>query len=446
MSSEYASGVGFSPGDKVKGYTITEVMEKGAYTFPAKAKDPTGRAVFIKKYKRPGGSSLWYPEFVDYQKKLKERIGSHAVAKTFCYEFIEFFEMKKSSASGIPLRAFYQVFEWIEGGMSLREALKHMATDPNAFEPRQKVIFARVLMAALNSLHSAGIVHADLKPENLYLQTDPTARAKFRLRVIDLDYSILTSICPPWEGTDGYVGTPQYMSPEHLKKGVRPSPASDVFTAGLILGELLAGKHPAADFPEEYEDRALGGRLATISISTPIDGVGDTRLLEQVLNKMLLPDPALRPNAEQVLMALNGRFSDTGGAGSAPVRHPPPVGTATSPVTVPVTGPHDTASMGDSTRLKITGPGGLQLSIGISGTFGRRNFRGWGEDYEKFLSTDQFRLQREADGVWWLSHCEGATNPTSLNGAIVTVRTAICGPVVLTVGRSGKCPLQIGPG
>jgi serine/threonine protein kinase len=102
--------------------------------------------------------------------------------------------------------------------------------------------WAKVLVAAVGTLHDAKIVHADLKPANAYLIKDPTIASEYQLKLIDMDFSILADRKPPWQGYQGHVGTDNYRSPEHLTRGAVPILASDVFTLGLMLYELLAGR------------------------------------------------------------------------------------------------------------------------------------------------------------------------------------------------------------
>jgi serine/threonine protein kinase len=59
-----------------------------------------------------------------------------------------------------------------------------------------------------------------------------------------MDFSVLVDRRAPWHGYQGYVGSDNYRSPEHITRGAVPGLASDVFTCGLMLHELLAGVHP----------------------------------------------------------------------------------------------------------------------------------------------------------------------------------------------------------
>lgn len=470
MGGEYSSGIRFAENDKIQGYTILKTFDPGGFAFAGKAQAPNGRIVFFKKYKRPGSASKWYDGFVSYQTELKRRVESNDAAKKLCYEMIEFFEVKKSGGA-VPLRAFYQVFEWVEGGTDLRGVLDKLRTNPNAFDWSQRVIFARVMMAGINAIHKAGIIHSDLKPENFYLLPVDTA-AKYALRVIDMDFSLLEGRQAPWHGSEGYVGTPGYQSPEHLANAV-PMKASDVFTCGLILGELLGGGHPSSDNMEAYNERAKAGMLRAVAVQQPIKEAPDSGFLAFVINAALRPDPTRRPTAEQLLMALNGRLAEFDGrrsggtSGPSPVpasptapsapKPPPPSPAPTPPPPPPPApkppppspaptppSPSPGGAPSGSKLLEIAGPGpGQRLSLNLSQTFGRANFRSWGPDFDRFMSSEQFRLFKDASGQWMIEHCPSATNATTVNGVALSSAIPVVPGAVVALGRTGKCPLTL---
>ena len=72
---------------------------------------------------------------------------------------------------------------------------------------------------------------------------------------------MLTDEQAPWHGHQGYVGSDNYRSPEHFTAGAVPGAASDVFTCGLILYQLLAGQHPYwSEDQGEYAAQGAGVR------------------------------------------------------------------------------------------------------------------------------------------------------------------------------------------
>ncbi|GAB4041168.1 MAG: hypothetical protein Fur0014_12190 [Rubrivivax sp.] len=116
------------------------------------------------------------------------------------------------------------VFEFVDGG-TLAEARRGKGPMP----PREAVTLMVGVLDALAAAHAQGIVHRDLKPSNLLLASDG------RARVMDF------GIAAPVAAGDGRIaGTPGYMSPE-AARGEPPAPQMDVFAAGMLLGELLAG-------------------------------------------------------------------------------------------------------------------------------------------------------------------------------------------------------------
>jgi serine/threonine protein kinase len=153
-------------------------------------------------------------------------------------------------------------------------------------------------MAGVAALHESKVVHADLKPANAYLIKDPTIGSGFQLKLIDMDFSLLADKRAPWHGFQGYVGTDNYRSPEHLTRGSVPGLHSDVFTSGLILYELLAGYHPY--WSEDQAEYARGVHAhaakppALLGSMPPPASNADISLM---LHRCLSPDPAGRPTA-----------------------------------------------------------------------------------------------------------------------------------------------------
>ena len=210
---------------RVRDYTVVRKMHDGAMAISYEAKKDGDGRVFFKQYKSPSVRAPWYGGFITYQEKMRRRIGSPPCSH-FCYAFLDSFEEK---------RCFYQVFEFLDHGHSLQ---KMLVERPTAVAWPQRVIMAKVLMMGISALHQAKIVHSDLKPDNIMLIEDREIEAGYRVKVIDMDFSILTDVPPPWKEYEGSFGTPGYTSPEHLR-GKTPKQASDIFTCGLMLYELL---------------------------------------------------------------------------------------------------------------------------------------------------------------------------------------------------------------
>ena len=91
-------------------------------------------------------------------------------------------------------------------------------------------------------MHAAGVIHRDLKPENVLLNLSDPGNPQVRLS--DFGIARLT-FGPSLTRLTGLIGTPEYMAPE-LAEHDHGTPASDLYSMGIILYELLAGTTPFA--------------------------------------------------------------------------------------------------------------------------------------------------------------------------------------------------------
>jgi serine/threonine protein kinase len=99
------------------------------------------------------------------------------------------------------------------------------------------------ILAALSALHARGIVHRDLKPSNVFITPHNVKVLDFGLARPEPEPSLPSATSQSQDGT--LLGTPSYMAPEQVTSGVVDS-RSDLFAAGAILFELLAGRRAFA--------------------------------------------------------------------------------------------------------------------------------------------------------------------------------------------------------
>jgi hypothetical protein len=473
-------------GDAINGYQIDKVFGPGAMAISYAARKSSGQRVFFKQYKSPSVTVAWYRDYVRYQKELNRRI-AESPARNFCVRAVDSFEAVWGG------RTYFQVFELVENGADLggifeREAeangghtLAVPFKDARLWE--QHVIWAKVLMSGINTLHAANVAHADLKPDNAFLIEDPSIAAGFQLKLIDLDFSVLTDQTAPWHGHQGYVGTDNYRSPEHFTAGATPGAASDVFTCGLILYQLLAGRHPYwAEDQSEYARMALAHAAERPVLGGTMPAPATNEAVSDILWRCLSPRPADRPTAAEVRDVLTGRIggktaSAAPGAAAAPSAAPAaapapaaptaapapaaptpvapaPVAAAPAPppIVPPVRPPAPTpaapppsaaraASAGGaplrSDRIQLAGESGQVITIGVRTPLGKHMVRQFGDDFAVW-DTEQCTLDRGNDGAWQVVPQAGTTNETLLNGAAITTPQPLREGDVIAVGREAK--------
>jgi serine/threonine protein kinase len=144
----------------------------------------------------------------------------------------------------------YIAMEYVDGA-GLRDYVRSQAS----FTFGQLVELMKFLLNALEYAHERGIVHRDIKPSNLLVTAEGVLKVA-DFGIARIDRSNLTTL-----GT--VIGTPSYMSPEQCR-GDETDARSDLFSAGVVLYELMTGEKP---FPGPVE--AVAHRIATNSLHRP---------------------------------------------------------------------------------------------------------------------------------------------------------------------------------
>lgn len=126
------------------------------------------------------------------------------------------------------------VMELVDG-QDLRYQLLQRRTLP----PAEAVSFVRQLLEGLSAVHAAGIIHRDVKPENLLLDV---SLGEPELKLTDFGVARLSHGSALTKMTS-LIGTPDYMAPEIAERG-DASPAADLYSTGIVLYEMLAGRTP----------------------------------------------------------------------------------------------------------------------------------------------------------------------------------------------------------
>ncbi len=185
--------------------------------------------------------------------------------------------------------------EYLEG-VTLREAMRS-----GPLGEARALEIARTIAAALQVAHDRGIVHRDLKPENIILPSAGGVKIlDFGLAQFDVaaqDLASATRLTDP-----GVIaGTPPYMAPEQLL-GQPTSARTDQFAFGVLLYEMLTGRHP---FGSGGLPTTIAKTLAAYPDKPEIDAE-----LWSIINRALEKNPADRfPSTKDLVAALAGSFS-----------------------------------------------------------------------------------------------------------------------------------------
>ena len=169
----------------------------------------------------------------------------------------------------------YLVFEYVPG-----KNLADFLRQSDALPPIKAVSILRPIIDAVAYAHGLGIIHRDLKPSNILLDDDGTPRV--------MDFGIATRVNGATEAADRITGTPAYMAPEYILRR-EISECCDVFSAGLILFEMLTGQRAmVAD-----SVTAILQRMVKEDIKLPQDAAVDEHL-SSILHKAIARDPSMR--------------------------------------------------------------------------------------------------------------------------------------------------------
>lgn len=162
--------------------------------------------------------------------------------------------------------------------------LKTMIENLGRLNPNDAIPLIVQASAGLGYAHRAGLIHCDVKPHNLLVMPDQ------RLKVTDFGIARAIAGIHPDEQSDVVWGSPLYFSPEQAS-GQAPSPASDVYSLGVVMYETLTGKPPF--FAKTAELLAAMHRDMSPQPPSQLNPAISPEL-EQIMLKILAKEPAAR--------------------------------------------------------------------------------------------------------------------------------------------------------
>jgi len=204
---------------------------------------------------------------------------------------------------GLDSGRLFIVMEFVPGS-----DLKSLVKQRGRFTVEEAIPLIVQACAGIGYAHRAGLVHCDVKPHNMLVTPDK------RLKVTDFGIARALATIHPEERTNTVWGSPQYFSPEQAA-GEPPSPASDVYSLGIVLYESLTGSLPFnAGTARELARMHLD--VYPHPIAEYIPEVPQT--LEQIVDKVLSKEPSARYRTADQLGRVLMRFGTQAQVETAP--------------------------------------------------------------------------------------------------------------------------------
>jgi eukaryotic-like serine/threonine-protein kinase len=252
-----------------------------------------GRYHVVRKLGTGGMANVYLAEDQELDRRVAIKMLDDRHAQD--EQFVERFRREAKNAAGLTHPnivsiydrgeaegTYYIAMEYLDG-RTLKELLVARGPTPVAVA----IDYARQALAALGFAHRNGVVHRDIKPHNVSVASDG------RLKV--MDFGIARAGTSQMTETGSIIGTAQYLSPEQAK-GAPVGPASDIYSVGIVLYEMLTGSVPfTGDTPLE---------IAMKHLSTTPEPPSERRPevpheLDSIVLRALAKDPADRyPTAE----------------------------------------------------------------------------------------------------------------------------------------------------
>ncbi len=275
-----ASGLDLSQGQVFAGrYRIEQVLGRGGMGIVYKAIDTQlDETVAIKTL--PGDVMQKSPEDLERFKReirLARKITHRNVLRTYDY----------GEADGV----YFISMEFVRG-----YTLSELEQETRELAPRAAMGIARQICRGLHAAHEQGIIHRDIKPQNVLIDS------KGEVKLMDFGIARVAESTEAMTQAGLIVGTPHYMSPEQVQ-GKPLDPRSDVYSMGILIYEMLAGHRP-------FESSSLTGVLAAHITEKPAPllqmrpEVGAQ--INDIVMKCLAKDPKQRyPDAGALLNDLD---------------------------------------------------------------------------------------------------------------------------------------------
>ena len=204
---------------------------------------------------------------------------------------------------------YFMVMEYIDG-----TDLKSLERRRGVLPIEEAISMMIEICSGVGYAHRAGLVHCDLKPQNVLVTSDGHPK------ITDFGIARALSTIRPDETSSVVWGSPQYFAPEQASGGA-PSPASDVYSLGVMLFELLTGRPPF-----EADDSAALAEMHLRAVPRPPSHLNPSvpAALDQIVLKVLSKEPSARYRTADQLGRVLATFATAAPESPRPRRPIPP--------------------------------------------------------------------------------------------------------------------------
>jgi tRNA A-37 threonylcarbamoyl transferase component Bud32 len=178
----------------------------------------------------------------------------------------------------------YIVFEYLEGTLLTDEIYR-----VGGLPVRRAVRIAQQIASALHAAHNAGIVHRDLKSDNIFLTDKDDALD--HVKVLDFGISRFLEVDDEQTRRGMVMGTPEFMAPEQITAPDSVDRRADIYALGVILYEMVSARRP---FSNDEDPRALLHRIVNHDPPPLQRTEVPHAMVEMIFHKLLAKDPAYR--------------------------------------------------------------------------------------------------------------------------------------------------------
>ncbi|WP_426460989.1 serine/threonine-protein kinase [Mycoplasma hafezii] len=208
-------------------YELISIIGKGGMGIVYLVRDLKNKQYYALKYRNNDLNNTNLSRFIA-ERKLLGRLNCKNIPKLFDY-----YEDEKEQ---------YYVMEYIDG-----TTLHKKISDNGYLSTRQAVYYAKQIAEALGELHANGIIHRDIKSQNILVNV------AHEVKVVDLGIS-LSKESQRLTKTNAVVCSPYYAAPELSIKSTKITKAVDIYALGIVLFEMIIGKYP---FEGEVEAQTI---------------------------------------------------------------------------------------------------------------------------------------------------------------------------------------------